>query len=59
MCLTKMTLTLLIFLILLLYDIFLVDLELVLVGLMGLISNGGSHLGHVEYLEHGVEVEVL
>ena len=54
-----MTLTLLIFLILLLYDIFLVDLELVLVGLMGLISNGGSHLGHVEYLEHGVEVEVL
>ena len=54
-----MTLTLLIFLILLLYDVLLVDLELVLVGLMGLISNRSSHLGHVEYLEHGVEVEVL
>ena len=54
-----MTLTLLVLLVLFLDNVLLVDLELVLVGLVGLVGDRGSHLGHVKYFEHGVEVEVI
>jgi len=53
---THMTFRLLIFLILLLYYVLLIDLKFLL---SYLLSNWSSHLWHVEYLKHGIKVQML